>query len=771
MFINAIRSPQILTLALVLFVFTGQAKENRGIENEFLAVQFDSGAQTFTIHHKPSKRTFIRDGAFEGGKGSVKVGSVTHPELGKGNAIIVNIPSGNVFRMAVYPGLPFVVFDSKLRNRSQQPTVLTETPLFRSSVDAGSGKSVIVSGPATEPLGGLNRTYQTFAAIIPFMQQRGLVGGWVAHNPGSGVIVTGADGKLPTIMPRLDFGNLHLKPGAQAAGETFALGWFEDACEGLEDYGDLIKRVYRIKLPPRPPVGLCTWYMEPHGMLSFAEKDLAELRDVAEKELKPFGFEFLMIDDGWQKGTVPPGEFGPGKQFLNVHTQKFPSGMKEVAESIRGAGLTPALWYMPFAGEVADPYFKIHPDWFIRRRSKETFYQTRWGGTCLEATVPEVQDYMCKVAGTLSRDWGYPLLKMDGLYMGCGIDNANATAAISNLNDAVYKNTEKTNIEAFRDGLKLVRKAVGPDTFLLGCNVRHSMRTLGGAFGLVDAMRIGPDTQAEMSAGASSGSRVWFLNGRVWWNDPDCVSIRPQRGSLDKARRDASWPAISGQLFYVSDWLPSLPAERLEVLKRCMPSHGLTTARPLDVFQDWQPGIWRLTDTRYGMRRDVVGLFRWGGEKEYSLTPAYLGLPKAPRYVGFDFWKNTFLTPFSDKLGIQVAGGSCAVLAIRPEAVHPQLISTSRHVTQGIVDVTDERWDAATKTLSGVSAVVGNDPYELRIVLPADGAWKAAAVELSAEDAQAAVTLKMIADGVNLRVKLSSAASRAVRWKIRFVVK
>jgi len=70
-----------------------------------------------------------------------------------------------------------------------------------------------------------------------------------------------------------------------------------------------------------------------------------------------------------------------------------------------------------------------------------------------------------------------------------------------------------------------------------------------------------------------------------------------------------------------------------------------------------------------------------------------------------------------------------------------------------------------------VSAVVGNDPYELRIVLPADGAWKAAAVELSAEDAQAAVTSKMIADGVNLRVKLSSAASRAVRWKIRFVVK
>ena len=52
---------------------------------------------------------------------------------------------------------------------------------------------------------------------------------------------------------------------------------------------------------------------------------------------------------------------------------------------------------------------------------------------------------------------------------------------------------DKTNIEAFRSGLKLVREAAGKDVFLLGCCASQNMRSYGGAFGLVDAMRVGPD--------------------------------------------------------------------------------------------------------------------------------------------------------------------------------------------------------------------------------------------------------------------------------------
>ena len=104
---------------------------------------------------------------------------------------------------------------------------------------------------------------------------------------------------------------------------------------------------------------------------------------------------------------------------------------------------------------------------------------------------------------------------------------------------------------------------------------------------------------------------------------------------------------------------------------------------------------------------------------------------------------------------------SCRVLAIRPVADHPQVISTSRHVTQGIIDLSEEKWDPAAQTLSGVSRVVANDPYELRIVVPAGPkVWRAT----SAGDEKFAITQ----DGSNIRATLTSRESREVHWQLKF---
>ena len=254
------------------------------------------------------------------------------------------------------------------------------------------------------------------------------------------------------------------------------------------------------------------------------------------------------------------------------------------------------------------------------------------------------------------------------------------------------------------------------------------MRSFGGTFGLLDAMRVGPDTGAG-HIGAPHASRLWFLNGRVWWNDPDCVSVRTST-ALDQVRVNASFTAVADALFYNSDWIPDLPPERLDILRRCMPAHGLPS-RPVDVFENKPARIWHLPDTRAGHRRDIVALFNWDKQPvTISCVTDRIGLPPAKEYVAFDFWANKFVAPFSDVLKANLPGNSCRVLAVRPVADHPQLLSTSRHITQGIVDVTDENWDAAKSVLSGVSKVVENDPYELRMVVPIGAAsWRAAARE------------------------------------------
>ncbi|HTV61768.1 MAG TPA: fibronectin type III domain-containing protein [Verrucomicrobiae bacterium] len=53
-----------------------------------------------------------------------------------------------------------------------------------------------------------------------------------------------------------------------------------------------------------------------------------------------------------------------------------------------------------------------------------------------------------------------------------------------------------------------------------------------------------------------------------------------------------------------------------------------------------------------------------------------------------------------------------------PDDGHIQLISTSRHITQGWVDLIALNRDADGTTFEGTSKVIKNDPYELQFVFP-----------------------------------------------------
>jgi hypothetical protein len=200
-----------------------------------------------------------------------------------------------------------------------------------------------------------------------------------------------------------------------------------------------------------------------------------------------------------------------------------------------------------------------------------------------------------------------------------------------------------------------------------------------------------------------------------------------------------------------------------------MPGHELPS-RPVDVFENEPARIWHLPDMRAGRRRDIVALFNWDKQPAtISCTTERIGLPPATEYVAFDFWANKFIAPFRGALKADLPGHSCRVLAVRPVADHPQLLSTSRHITQGIVDVTDENWDATKSVLSGVSKVVEKDPFELRVVVPVGTAsWRVAALSVSPEDEAAGVQVHVRQDGPKIRATLSSDSSREVRWSVRF---
>ncbi len=760
------RMIHVLVALLLVGVVPVRGEAAVAIEDGVHAVTVDAATGAFTVVAKRTGATVLADGKLTASGGTATLVAVEDPALGPGRGIRIAYGDGRREEVALFPGIPFVTFRTTFHNGGTEPVVLNRVPTVSAAVDLGQPLTRIMTlgtggllAPAKNP-----GSYALLAVVDP-ASRAGVVAGWLTHERGSGVVFSPVTGEAVRIQARLDYGRLRIAPGQDAAGEVFAIGDFADVRLGLEAYADAVARVHRIALPAPKP-GLCTWYMDRYAY-ACDERHLAELSAFAAAKLKPFGFDFVQIDDGWQPGTAGNG---PRKDFT-THAPKGPylGGMKATADAISALGLTPGIWFMPFAGTATDPLFKDHQDWFAKGPDGKP-YDTAWGGTCLDMTHPGAREFVRGVVSRIAHGWGYRLFKMDGFWTGSATrqNYINNGYREDELGETSFHDPDVTNVQALRAGARLVREAAGPDVFLLGCCASQNMRSFGGSFGLVDAMRVGPDTGAG-HIGAPNASRLWFLNGKVWWNDPDCVSVRAAT-PLDQARVNATFTAISGGLFYNSDWIPALPEERLDVLRRCMPAHG-RTARPVDVLEAPVARIWQVTDERAGQRRDVLALFNWEGRSARITCPvARTSLPPAPGYVAFDFWANRFVPPFTDTVEADLPRHSCRVLAVRPWADHPQLLSTSRHLTQGMVEVTGERWDAAAATLGASSQVVGGDPYEVRIVVPTGArSWKAQAASVAPAEAAAGVAVASLTqDGPCLRVVFTSPVSRAVAWSVRF---
>ncbi len=739
------------------------------IGNSLLEVRFDKNSSQFSILAKPSRETFVREGALNSEPGTAKIEVAWNETFGRGQEIRITHAGGNREEIMVFPDLPFALFRSALHNPGHDIVVKQKVPTLSALVDLGHPAAELKTLGTGGLLGvGENPGSYAWLTVVEPRGRNGVVCGWLTEDRGSGVVFSKVDNGRPRLKAQIDYGRLRLKPGATEALETFAIGYFEDARLGLEQWADGLAAVYHVKLPPQP-AGYCTWYSRPYGAAS-DEEHLAELAGFAVTNLAPFGFSVVQIDDHWQAGMSTNG---PNRNFTtHAPNGPYPHGMKAAADKIKALGLTPGIWFMPFAGTYYDPFFTNHMDWFVKRDNGKP-YETKWGGTSLDMTEAGARAHLRSTAHRISQTWGFNYFKVDGLWTGTATRQVypNDGYLDDGIGDAVFHNPDKTDIEAYRDGLKLLRKAAGDKVFILGCNGPQNMRSYGGAFGLVDAMRIGPDNSAEwerLLRGPTFGSRHYFLHGRVWYNDPDPVYVRTTI-PLNHAQLICTWVAISGQMDLSSEWLPGLPPDRLDILKRTMPNHGLHP-RPVDLFDEPIPCAWLLTDERHSPRRDVVGLFNWDDtEKTLDYSLDRIGLNGGTEYVGFDYWQNKLVGPFKDRLRMTLPPESCCSLAVRPRLDRPQLLSTSRHITQGIVDVIEETWDDTAKVLSGRSRVVGGDPYELRVVAMAPGTgWVAESLEVSPKDQGAKVQTGLKQEGELVRARIDSPESREVSWRIQF---
>lgn len=611
-----------------------------------------------------------------------------------------------------------------------------------------------------------------FAAIAHPDGTNATIAGWLTQNRGSGSMHCRVDGGQLVLEARLNYGRLVLKPGERLTTDAWVFAAGINGPHGLEDYADRIAAEYKIKLP-KAPSGYCSWYSAPHGGAS-DERANAELAAYASKHLKAYGFDTILTDDQWQGPSVTKGGImgsGPTGNFTR-HDPKgpYPSGMKANAAKLAASGMRAGLWFMPFSWDPRDPLFSGHADWFVKKPDGSN-YEVLWAGWCVDMTRSDTRAFLADTVKRITHDWGYRYLKPDAMWTGlAALCTYPGTEFVDDhFGDAVFTDKYATNLDAYRAGIRTMRTAAAPGTYIAACNVAQNFRSMGGAIGLVDAMRIGPDTGAnwsEILPNFHLGSRLYFFNHRVWHNDPDCLMLRSPL-TLQQARSFASWVAVTGSLNLVSEWLPGLPDDRIECIRRSMPNIGFS-ATPLDVFEHSPARLWELKRGN----RHVVALFNYDATKpqNFSVPVSRLGYPSSETTVyALDFWTQKVLIARGGELSVTLPPCGNNVLSLRQTTNHPQLLGTSRHITQQFVDLQSESFDSEKKVLTLVLDVIAGDSLSVT-VLRATNAGRAelSGYRVSVKDVPVSVKVSFVEDGDVYRFSIVSPESVRISLECTF---
>jgi len=235
--------------------------------------------------------------------------------------------------------------------------------------------------------------------------------------------------------------------------------------------------------------------------------------------------------------------------------------------------------------------------------------------------------------------------------------------------------------------------------------------------------------------------------------------------SLEHARIWATIMGLSGQKLMIGDRLDRLSAERIELIRRISPPARIWA---YTVDHERLPDLWNLTlDVNGCEDYHVVGVFNWSPQRRtQTLVFSELGitLGEDERVAAYDFWEKRLLAVATDYVDVHLSPTSCRAVCLRKIAPdQPTLISTSRHITQGAIDLHDLKYDAERLTMTGTSDVIANDPYELRLFVPVGD--QSFTIEKIEADGERVCVRK---EGPLSLVTIDSDNTKSLQWCIQF---
>ena len=472
----------------------------------------------------------------------------------------------------------------------------------------------------------------------------------------------------------------------------------------MERFADLAAQVNHARLWPTNFATWCSWYSGwlmdragsfQHGLEKGVEQNIGPVRELSGNRDATAAYAMRICEDGSMYGD------------WNDVTKHIPHGLTRLARMIRQGGIVPGVWYTPYWASLDSRVHQDHPGWMARnadgtefREKLEGLEATRTTGgefAILDSTNPQVLAYFEQMAHQW-RDRGFRYVSND--FLTCG------------LLPPSYHDPTKTKAEAFRLGMEATRKGLGGDVFFRAINA-----LFGPSMGLPQDMRVGADSFGDVVSAYEVVGSLWFYNHRLWLNDPESIVVRGK--SMEWNTMWASWIALAGTVMTYGDRLGELPAEYRDFYHRIFPPLN-TPGRPLDLWENEPFLLWGMVPANSpGMAADAAdgpyelfGVFELTGGRngQVSLNLDEISArcrgwekpQQAPgQYLVWDFWQQRLLNPKGAAMTIPMPSKSGRLFALRAKLSRPQLLSTSGHFSQGLLETSDIRWDAKTSTLSG----------------------------------------------------------------------
>jgi alpha-galactosidase len=539
------------------------------------------------------------------------------------------------------------------------------------------------------------------------------------------------------------------------------------------------------------------WGSWPSYYGGITEADIVRNADWLAAHLKPYGFDDVELDEGYDGGKKGRDFEGENHWWIGPwDPETFPHGPQWLAHHIKSEGLGAGLWLVPnaYAGAV-----QTHPDWYLR--DKEGKFIPDYSTPSLDSTNPQVLEFLKKLFTTLD-DWGFDYFKLDGEF--------SIPAYASIVDPSRLYDPAIDPVTAYINRVKLIRETIGPRRFIEGCPEGTPLNAIGYFTSYFNG-QDGYNSWEGMHALFSSISANSFLNHLLVYVMPgegmdveppmtaDQAAERRTSGVVTRvrtaedlkmgfgttqaeARTLVSYVALSGVVYSVASIMPELPAQRVELLKMTLPPLPIL---PIDLFSRGSDPTWdtfkhtqpdfyihnypEILDLKVNGKPgvyDVAGLTNW---RSWQMTRELdfsdkLGLDTDSPYVVFDFWNQKLLGVFKNRMTVEIEPHDTRVLLIHPLLNRPQLVGTSRHIT-GAYSIAGLAWDSPNSRLHGVSETVSGDDYTLWLYVPEGFSVAQVRATLSGKREIAA---RHELKGNSLKLTFSG-QGEPVDWEVRFL--